>query len=417
MEGIEIKEIEVAILGKIDEQETVDFLKTLIQRPSFTHRYLGVDWSNDQPLGDCREVAQVCASKLDEARIPYRILAAHENLPNIAATIEGESEKPVLLFHAHMDTVPVGDVLAWKYDPFAGEMVDGVIYGRGAGDCKGSVAAQIMAAKAIVASGVNLGGTLLVAVVADEEAGGRRGTKWLHDCGYLQADFLIVGEQTKNQVAIAERSAVWVELVVHGKAAHGALPWEGDNAIVKMARLICLMQDELVLRLQEKVHAHLPHSSLNIGTIEGGIKPNMVPDVCRIKIDRRILHGESRETVLAEIREVLDEFSRSVEPISYQLNVLMDDSSMPVNTSASDDFVQIMQGAIRDVTGEERELTGYFQGSDARFFSKDGIPIAIFGPTDPVLGHSPNEHISVKELHEAAQILGLTAVRVLGITS
>jgi acetylornithine deacetylase/succinyl-diaminopimelate desuccinylase family protein len=409
-------DLEWAVLDHIDQDEAVEFLRALIQTPSATSGYLGGQPRAEVPPGDCRAIATVCASKLDEARLPYRVLGSHKKLPNLLAQVEGQSMYPCLLFHAHMDTVPAGNPLAWHYDPFSAEVVDGVIYGLGAGDCKGSVAAQFMAAKAIAESGLNTQGTLQLAAVADEEAGGRRGTKWLHDQGDLRSNYVVVGEQTDNRVAVAERSAIWIELAVRGRAAHGALPWMGDNTIVKMARIIQRLEDELAPRLAERSHPYLSQSSMNIGTIQGGIKPNIVPDTCRIQVDRRVFPGESREEVLAEIRYVIDEAATEFNGLDYELHVLMDDTDRPVETDPSSRFVLAMQEAVRDVVGEDREIVGYAQGSDARFFSGDDVPIVIFGPTDPALGHAPNEHIRITELVEAARILALTAIRILGVS-
>lgn len=391
---------EQEVLAHIDEEETVEFLRELIRTPS------------PAPPGDCRAVARVCAEKLRAAGLAVQVLAVDEALPSVIGTLVGASPAPVLALHAHIDTVPVEDPSRWDHDPFGAELVDGIIYGRGAGDDKASAAAQIMAAKAIAQAGVRLSGTLQVCAAADEEQGGVRGTKWLRDEGYLRPDFLIVGEQTNNHVAVAERSMARFEITVRGVAAHGAMPWEGVNAIVKMARLICHIEDTLGRRLEARVHPFLPHSSMNIGTIEGGLKPNMVPEVCRITIDRRLLPDESPSTAKAEIHDVFDRFAAAVEEIDFDVR-LFAQSWPAVNTDPRSELVQIMQGAIVDQVGAERPITGYNQGSDSRYFATAGIPVVIFGPSDPAVGHAPNEHVAVSALLEATRIYALTALRLL----
>jgi succinyl-diaminopimelate desuccinylase len=395
-----INQTERDVLAYIDQNETVDLLQRLIRTPS------------PAPPGDCRAVAEVCAAELGEAGLAVQVLAVEEFLPNVVGTLPGRSPTPVLALHAHIDTVPVEDPSRWDHDPFGGQLIDGVIYGRGAGDDKSSVAAQIMAVKALAKAGVELDGTVVVCLVADEEQGGIRGTKWLRDEAYLRPDLLIVGEQTNNRVAIAERAMVRFEIVVRGRAAHGAMPWEGLNAIVGMARLVCHLEDTFGPLLEARVHPYLPHSSMNIGTIEGGLKPNMVPEVCRIRIDRRLLPNESPDSAEQEIRDALESLSSQLEGFVYELREFA--RSWPAaSTDPKSRLVQVMQGAIVDLAGQEGPLTGYNQGSDSRFFAEAGIPIVIFGPSDPAVGHAPNERVSVGSLLEATQIVALSALRLL----
>ena len=176
------------------------------------------------------------AAKLAEAGVPVEILARREQQASLLAWLGDPAQAPCLTFHAHIDTVPAGDLQRWSVDPFGGEVRDGVVYGRGAGDDKGSVAAQIMALVALARAGVNLTGCLQLAIVADEESGGLEGTVWLRDLGKLKPDLLVIGEQTDNQVAIAERVACGIDLTVFGKGTHGAMPWAGENAVLKAAR-------------------------------------------------------------------------------------------------------------------------------------------------------------------------------------
>jgi len=314
-----------------------------------------------------------------------------------------------------MDTVPAGDMDRWSHYPFGGDMEEGRLYGRGAGDDKASIVAQIAAAKAIKRSSIRLKGTLLINPVADEESGGFLGTKWLKDRGYLRPDWVVIGEQTNNQVAICERIVCRMELIVYGRSAHGAQPWDGENAVVNMARAIMALEECLVPAITKKTHEFLPPSSLNVGTIQGGIRVNMVPDRCAITIDRRMHPGETADTAETELRGVLDVLSHSSHPFEYELKVQgFGDSS--VSTDHGHELIKTMQTAVMDVAGKQRPLIGYSQGSDGRHFAQDGIPVAIFGPGDPSLGHAANEYVHPDQVVEAAQILALTALRMLGRT-
>jgi acetylornithine deacetylase/succinyl-diaminopimelate desuccinylase family protein len=392
--------LEAQVLASIESAETAALLQSLIQQRS------------DYPPGDTRGAIQVVVEKLAAAGIQAEVLAPREQKASLLACLGDPAQAPCLIFHAHIDTVPAGDLGRWSVDPFGGEVRDGKIYGRGAGDDKGSVAAQAMAFLALARAGVKLKGCLQLAAVADEESSALDGTVWLRDQGKLKPDILVVGEQTDNHVAIAERVAVGIDLTVFGKGAHGAMPWAGENAILKMARALTWLQDRLLPRLQARSYPHLPPATLNFGRIQGGIQWNIVPDSCKVEMDRRLLPGETREAAMHEIRSLLDEYSQRIEPLRYEL---FSQGEVAANINTPEDHPVVIQAnqALADVTGEGRPLSGYVQTSDGRWFASQGIPILIFGPSDPAVAHAPDEHVSIEQLVEAARFLALLALRLL----
>jgi len=403
---------EKKVLSMINDNEVVEFLQELIRCKS------------TYPPGDTREVAKVCLRKLIEAGIEAKLIYPDEdaksifndnvdnkNIPSVIGTIKGKTDKPVLLFNAHIDTVSVEDPENWKHDPFSGVVEDGYIYGRGAGDDKSSVAAQVMAAVAIARAGIELNGTLMVNPVADEEASAFRGTHWLRDKGYLNPDYVIIGEQTNNRVSVAERAMLWLEVTIKGKAAHGAMPWEGNNAIYRAAEFIRLIETDLAPRLKEKTHPYLPHSTVNVSKINAGINSNVVPELCKIFIDRRYIPGETRESVINEIEDLLIRLSKET-PFEWELEVVWDGGA-PVGTDPQEPLVQTLLNAVEEITGEKTEPTGYKQGSDGRLFAGRGIPIVHFGPSDPAVGHSTDERVSIRQLVDATKVYALTALRML----
>jgi len=255
-----------------------------------------------------------------------------------------------------------------------------------------------------------LNGQLQVAIVADEESGALQGTRWLRDNNLLQPDFLVVGEQTNNRVAVAERVACGIDLTIFGKSTHGAMPWAGDNAVMKAARVLTWLQEKLFPQLAAKSHPFLPPATLNIGKIQGGLQWNIVPETCKVEMDRRLLPGETREAAMAEIRILLDEYNETVEPLQYEL-FTAGMVAPNINTSPDEPFVLYAQEALQMVTGQLQELTGYVQTSDGRWFAGDGFPIIIFGPSDPAVGHATDEHVTVDQLVEATRFLTLFAMR------
>lgn len=389
------------LLDQVNPIEVVSLLKEVIQQRS------------DYPPGDCRTVAREFTNKLDHEGLIYETFARKDHQPNLVVQLGETNGARHLMFHAHMDTVPAGDEDRWSYAPFTATEANGRIYGRGAGDDKSSAVAQIMALITLARSKVNLAGKLSVVIVSDEESGGEYGTRWLHSQGLLKTDALVVGEQTNNQVAIAERVACGIDLTVFGKSAHGAMPWAGDNAILKMARVLTWLQDRYLPVLEQRNHPVLPQPTLNIGKIQGGIQWSIVPEKCKVDMDRRLLPGETREQAIDELRQVLDQFAQEVEPLKYEL-FSQGDVAANIDTSADDPFVKMANLTLSDITGKEQQLTGYVQTSDGRWFAKDGIPIILFGPSDPAVAHSTDEYVSIDQLVEATRFYILLAYRFLG---
>lgn len=408
-------ELEKRVLSYINEEEVVAFLQEIVRCPSF------------YPPGDSRKVAAICVEKMRSAGIEADIVTPpdkvsrrygadiEENpnsyIPSALGFIRGNG--PQMLWNAHIDTVPVEDRSKWNCDPFSADIVDGYIYGRGTGDDKGSVAAQVMAAVVLKRSKVKLKGTLVINPVGDEEACSMRGTEWLRDNGYYKPDIVMVGEQTNNLVAVAERGFHFFTITFIGKACHGAMPWNGNNAAIKAARFINAIDKKLAPELEKRVHPYLPHSTVNIAQVNGGIKANVVPEIVKVVVDRRSIPGETIETVTNELVDILEQL-KAEDPFEYTVNCDFD-SGMPTNTSPSDPLVQSMLATIKEISNVQTEPTGYRQGSDARLFSHLGIPIVIYGPSDPAVGHSPNERVSISQLVEATKVYALTAMRILGV--
>jgi acetylornithine deacetylase/succinyl-diaminopimelate desuccinylase family protein len=390
---------EEEVLRSVNTEEVASFLQAIIQQRS------------DYPSSDCRAAVAVVAEKLAEAGIEFETLYKEEHQPNLIAHFgEDVSEKSQLMFHAHIDTVSPGEVHRWSVDPFGGEIKDGYIYGRGAGDDKGSVAAQVMAVVTLARMNVPFSGCLKVVVVSDEEFGGTNGTRWLHQEGKLKTGALVVGEQTNNRVAIAERVACGIDITIIGKSAHGAMPWEGENAVLKAARAITYLQDQLFPQLEARTHPYLPSPTLCVCKIDGGQQWGIVPERCKIETDRRLIPGETREMAVEEIRQVLDEYSENVEPLNFEL-FSTGEVAANIDTPPDDPFVVQANQALQDLTSKQRSLTGYVQTSDGRWLAKDGIPIIIFGPSEPAVAHSTDEFVSIEQLHEATQFLTLLALR------
>lgn len=394
----DLAELEAAVLAQISEDRIVEFHRGLVQIPSVN------------PPGDCVDNIAFVRKPLEEAGFEIDYIFDDPTQPNIAASF-GPSEGKTLLVNAHVDVVPIGERSAWEHEPFGAELVDGKVYGRGAGDDKASVAAQVMASLALQASGIPLKGRLIYTCVSDEENGGIYGAKLVSE-KYPNPDWVIVGEQTLNRVAVGEKGGAGCEIVVHGKTAHGALPWEGANAIEGAAEIIVALRREYWPKLNNRVHWAFKPSSASVNMISGGVKANVVPDQATLLIDRRIVPGEYPDEVRNEMFEIAKQAIQNVPGCSVELRVSYPGKAANAS-DVQDPLVQAMLGA-NSALGLNTEPTGFSMGTDGRWWNANGVPTIIYGPGDPSLAHIPDEWVGVDEMVDAAKAYAVAMVRLLG---
>ncbi len=386
------------VLGAIDADETIAFLQDLVRVPSVN------------PPGDVREAIRLCDEKLQGTGFATAIVGATAEQVNVVSTLPGSGDGPHLALNAHVDVVPIGAEADWTYPPFGAEIHDGRVYGRGAGDDKASVAAQVMAGVALARAGVPLEGTLIVTAVADEETTGALGAGYIVQNGHVDADFVIVGEQTQCQICVAERGAVGIGLTVWGATGHAAAPWDGVNAVEAMALIISTLRNELWPVLETRTHAYLPPSTATVSRIDGGVKNNVIPDRCDIFIDRRIVPGETVAGVAAEIHDLATEAIAAIEGLRVAVDVKT--SRLPRESDPASPIGRALQTATRFL-GKEPVLTGFFAGTDAKYFAPKGWPTLVMGPGDPATAHAPDEWVSVDEVIEATRLYALAALALL----
>ncbi len=388
------------VLAAVRVDDVVDLARELIRIPTVN------------PPGDVTEAAFVCTRYLAEAGFTVELDAAEPTKPNVIARY-GTRPGPTLLWNSHLDVVPIGEETAWSVPPFEGIVQDGRLYGRGACDVKGGVAAQLVAAAALVRSGIPLHGSLIVTEVADEEVGGRLGAARIADREDLRPDAVIVAEPTGNRVCIGERGGVGIRVTVFGRTAHGALPWEGVNAIEGMARVITALQHELWPRLAERRHPYFAPASATISLIEGGVKTNVVPDRCSIYIDRRLIPGEEPDAALQEVREVAERAVAAVPGLRVVVEAAPEWPGRKAIVQPEDSPLVRTMVAVNQYLGLDTTLTGFSMGTDGRFFAARGYPTIIYGPGDPRIAHQPDEWVAIDELVQCARAYALAGLLIL----
>jgi acetylornithine deacetylase/succinyl-diaminopimelate desuccinylase family protein len=313
-----------------------------------------------------------------------------------------------LVFNGHTDVVPPGG--DWTVDPYAGEISDGRVYGRGAADMKGGMAAMIMALRAIQDTGVSLEGSLTFAAVADEEET-QDGTRLMVERG-LRADFAIVGEPTELVPVIAHKGCFLFDITTVGKAFHGSMPDEGVNAIRKMGKVMDAI-DELAEELKQRVHPRVGAPTINVGTIHGGTLVCIVPDRCTIQVDRRVTPGEEKEAVIEELRAILDRLGD--EDPEFAAEMEMPVLAPPMEIDENEPIVETLRRATQEITGEDPGVGGWSATCDANYMVNEAkIPTVIFGPGS-IAGqaHKPDEYIEIEELMQGTRIYALALLELL----
>lgn len=369
--------------------EVTDCLHDLVRIPS------------PNPPGDTRDVAVYIAERLKRSGCRVQLVAPPEkpSAVSVIATI-GVDGGTTILYHAHIDTVPVATTGDWTVDPLEGIISNGRLYGRGSVDDKGPLAAMIVAFEKLARHALH--GRLILVAAAEEEVGGQLGTRWLAETNQLPpSDFVVVGEQTNNRVATANKGVMRATIRTSGQSVHATNPDRGINAIEMMAKVV-LALGGYHRSLSKRTHPLIGVPTCNVGTIRGGIAVNMVPDYCEIQVDRRMLPGETADAVQQELRAVVSELDFGDRPPEVGEFLL----SAAFESQTDNDLTQAFLATVESILQDDPGPVGYLPGSDAKHLvnvAQQGM--VVFGPGTYEMAHIPDEYIEIAELEQATHIL------------
>jgi len=299
----------------------------------------------------------------------------------------GKTTRRVLLA-PHLDTVN------GTADQFNPTKQGGRLFGRGACDAKGCVAAMMTALCELATNRQRPASTEIIFVGLIDEENAQAGSRALTSRGW-KADLAIVGEPTRLEAVTAHKGSLWLRLETRGKSAHGALPELGRNAVHTMARVVDLLQTKYAAELARKRHPLLGHATVSVGVISGGTQANIVPDLCSILIDRRTLPGETEARVRREIRAFLHRYHLQAICIDNKLA-----PCLPLETNPNLPLVAQFLASIG-----QRKPAGVHFFCDASILAQAGIPSVAFGPGDIAHAHTANEWISLESLERARSML------------
>jgi len=305
--------------------------------------------------------------------------------PNVVAVLDGREPGPALMLCGHLDTVGVSGMTR----PFEPQQRDGRLYGRGAQDMKGGVAAMIGAARQLVDGGGLARGRLLLAAVVDEEHASM-GAEAL--VARWRADAAVVTEPTDLDIAVAHKGFEWIEVETRGRAAHGSRPLEGRDAILRMGRVLGRLE-VLDRRLQAvPMHPLLGTASLHASTIVGGRELSSYPDRCSLQVERRTLPGEPSGAGVREVQDILTALRREDEEFEGEARLLF--ARDPYAIDAGHPLPETLARAVAAVGGAPRRI-GMSFWTDAAILGAAGIPSVLFGPGGAGL-HSAEEYVPWK---------------------
>jgi succinyl-diaminopimelate desuccinylase len=379
----------IATSLRVDTSEVADLAASLIRIPTVPGLY---------PGGEAEAVACL-AQVLTRERIGYRIDEVSPGRPNIVIEL-GPETGPALWLNGHLDTVPIGNRLHWIHEPFGGDDHSGQLYGRGASDCKGGVAAMLHAAIAIRRSGLKLPGRVILSAVVGEEEG-QVGLRHLLDRG-LEADaFVSTQWSTPGRVAVSYRGLCWIEVTTVGRAAHGSRPSEGVNAVEQMVAEVLPALRTVHLSRSANAASSGPGPSVNIASIHGGDVVNVVPDSCRALLDYRITTGQTTGDLLAALETTLDDLRLRNPQLAVTSRVVL--TVEPVETDVNCTLLRALTEAVEHVTGTRPRYFGKTGTSDANLVHQRlGIPVVAYGPGNDS-GHKPDEHVRISDLGLVAE--------------
>ncbi|MCR4336376.1 MAG: ArgE/DapE family deacylase [Candidatus Omnitrophica bacterium] len=356
-----------------------------------------VSYNSENPPGNEWELAQFIEADMKSLGLDVEIHTFAERRPNIIATLRGtwpaeKAAREAILLTPHFDTVPIG--AGWKYDPLGGQVMGGKIYGRGTSDDKGNLASSMEVMRSLVEDGVRLKRDVIMAATADEETGSHEGIIPLLDKKILNPKVAVILDSVDYDAIVAQKGLIHARIQIFGKKAHGAYNWEGVNAIELAVRVIEKLKAH---KFKFKKHALLRHPTMNVGTIRGGDKVNMVADFCEFSLDTRFLPTMKGQDVLNQIRKI-------IASVTKNFKIVIDDLQQPYEIDAKHPMIESYLS-----TAKKMKIKAALKGSEGAtvitFFKKHRIPAFATGFGTYGTAHTTDEYVYVDTLYRGTQLL------------
>lgn len=370
-----------------NKNEIIQLAQKLIRVPSFSGDTQGLS-----------RIAAIISEEMKKMGFSVELIEAEKGLTNVIGTFRGSAGAACLLFNGHTDVVPAQSGGDWSVDPFSAEIKEGRIYGRGACDMKGGLAAMLAAPKIAFSLFPEYRGNLILTATVDEEIGGFRGLKFAVEQG-VKADMGIVCEPSDLKIVNVCKGLLQLRLRTKGKSAHGGVPEQGVNAISKMLKILMKLEN---YDFEQTPHNVLGKPTVNIGRIGGGQRPNVVPDSCETEIDIRYLPGKNHLQIIDDLERLIVELRKKDPQIETEIEIIRYRSSLEIAKDSP--VIRTIMEAAQVILGRHLELRGMITPGDSEYLVNAGIPSVIFGPGDEHLAHSANEWIAINDILTATEI-------------
>ena len=344
---------------------------------------------SQNPPGNESRIACFVKDYLEAAGLKIKLYEFKKGRTNLVSVMNPGKGKKSLLITPHLDTVPKGS--GWRSDPFSGRIIDNKIFGLGATDCKGNLACAMEALRSLSEEKIALDYTLIFAATADEETGSEFGLAPLLKKKILAPDAAVVLDSDDFSIIVAQKGLIHVKVSVFGKRAHGAYPWLGENAIDSAVNII---RELKARRFAYKKNRYLKGPTVNVGTIKGGDKVNIVADWCEFELDFRFLPGMSAKDILKDLRRSVKKYS---EKFRIEVNGIQDFFLIKENYS----LVESLKKAIFSA-GARPLIMGSEGATTISFFQEAKIPAVATGFGCEGCAHTANEYIRVDSLYKGA---------------
>jgi len=386
--------------------EEVAFLQKVLQTPT------------DTPPGNNAPHAELVAGlveaygwKAEQHAVPEQLVRDYgmETITNLIVRRPYAAGGPTVALNAHGDVVPPGE--GWSKPPYGGVVEDGFIYGRAAAVSKCDFATYIFAVRALEALGVPLKGALELHFTYDEEFGGLLGPGWLLEQKLTKPDFVIAAGFSYN-IVTAHNACLQLEITVHGKSGHGAMPETGHDALQAATKILNAIYGQLPEL--KKIKSGVPgidSPTMLVGRIDGGTNTNVVPGKVVMKMDRRMIPEEDPVQVEAQVRALIEEAVKGEPGIRIEIRrLLLSHALRPL--PGSDKLVSSIRKNAKDILGEEISAGGTPLYADARLYGEHGIPAVLYGAGPRTVPESnakkADEKLLLEDLRKATKIVALT---------
>jgi succinyl-diaminopimelate desuccinylase len=388
-------------LSQVDRDELVTLTRDLVRIPSVVRP--------GDPTGNETAVAAHVETWMRAHGFDVQVQQVAPGRPNVLGVLGEAGAGPTLLLEGHTDVVTEGDAAAWRYPPFAAELVDGKIYGRGAADMKAGLAAAMIAAAAIKRSGAPIAGRLVVGALADEE-GDMLGAKHLCTTPLgRELSAAIICEPEQNEVCLEQRGVVWARVTARGRMAHGAMPEAGANPITALAALVADAP-----RLERRLRAVCARSrylkpptvtpTVVAAPVVGVPQSNVIPASAQATLDVRLTPGPDADAIAKEIDEACRRAADRAAGVTVEWAPI-NGFRMATKVERTEPLVRAMVGAVRRATGRPARWGGVPGSTDGTILRTElGIPIVTCGPGHRLIPHQVDEYVEVAELLDAARI-------------